>query len=141
MRGRTTRRSRWSVWTSSRCSWSRIRTSRWRRPRDLMDRIEFCYTPKHGRWLNIPEHELSAVTRQCLSGRRIGDFGTVRDEIAAWSVDMNTRQRSVGWCMKADDGRWKIESVYPKIKALQSTSRGLRSSRNLPLGVGGLMKQ
>ena len=48
-----------------------------------MRRIEFCYTPKHGGWLNIAENELSALTRQCLSGRRIGNIGILRDEIAA----------------------------------------------------------
>lgn len=38
------------------------------RARELVRRIEFCYTPKHGSWLNIAECELNAMTRQCLSG-------------------------------------------------------------------------
>ena len=46
------------------------------RARGLARRIEFHYTPKHGSWLNIAENELSAMTRQCLCGRRIGDLGT-----------------------------------------------------------------
>lgn len=41
------------------------------RARRLVRRIEFRYTPKHGSWLNIAENELSAMTRQCLAGRRI----------------------------------------------------------------------
>ena len=86
------------------------------RARDLVRRIEFCYTPKHGSWLNIAENELSAMTRQCLSGRRIGDIETLRDEIAAWSVDVNTRQRGVDWRLKVKDARCKLKSVYPKIK-------------------------
>ena len=40
------------------------------RARELVRRIEFCYTPKHDSWLNIAENELSAMTRQCLQGRR-----------------------------------------------------------------------
>ena len=85
------------------------------RARDLVRRIEICYTPMHGSWLNIAENELRALTRQCLSGRRIGDIGTLRDEISAWSADVNTHQRGVDWRMKVDDARCKLKSVYPKI--------------------------
>ena len=56
------------------------------------------------------------MTRQCLSGRRIGDIGTLRDEIAAWSVDVNTRQRGVDWRIKVKDARCKLKSVYPNIE-------------------------
>ena len=55
------------------------------RARELVRRIEFCYTPKHGSWLNIAENELSAMTRQCLRGRRIGDLATLHAEVSAWS--------------------------------------------------------
>ena len=47
------------------------------RARELVRRIEFCYTPKHGSWLNIAENELRSLTRQCLHGRHIGDLGTL----------------------------------------------------------------
>lgn len=57
------------------------------RARQLVRRIKFCYTPKHGSWLNIAENELSSLTRQCVSGRRFGDIETLRDETAAWSTD------------------------------------------------------
>ncbi len=80
-----------------------------------MRRIEFCYTPKHGSWLNIAENELSAMTRQCLSGRRTGDLETLRTEIAAWSTYVNSRQRGVDWRMRIGDARRKLKSVYPKI--------------------------
>ncbi|SMD11637.1 DDE superfamily endonuclease [Desulfocicer vacuolatum DSM 3385] len=86
------------------------------RARDLVRRIEFCYTPKHGSWLNIAENELSAMTRQCVSGRRVGDLGTLQKEISAWSADVNHRQRGVEWHMKIADARFKLKSVYPKIK-------------------------
>ena len=42
------------------------------RARRLFARIRFCRTPKHGSWLNIAECELSALTRQCVDGRRFG---------------------------------------------------------------------
>ena len=86
------------------------------RARALVRRIEFCCTPKHGSWLNIAENELSSMTRQCLSGRRIGDIETLQKEIAAWSTDGNNSQRGVDWQMKISDARCKLKSVYPKIK-------------------------
>jgi len=84
--------------------------------RQLVRRIEFCHTPKHGSWLNIAENELSAMTRQCIGGHRIGDLKILRDRIAAWSKDVNKSQRGVDWQMKIDEARCKLKSVYPKIK-------------------------
>ena len=86
------------------------------RARPLVRRIEFCYTPKHGSWLNIAENELSCLTSQCVAGRRFGDVATLREEATAWSCDLNSIQRGVDWQMKIDDARCKLKSVYPKIK-------------------------
>jgi DDE superfamily endonuclease len=84
--------------------------------RELVRRIEFRYTPKHGSWLNIAENELSSLTRQCVNGRRLGELSILQTEIAAWSTDVNGTQRGVDWQMKIDDARSKLKSVYPKIK-------------------------
>lgn len=85
------------------------------RARGYVRRIEFCYTPKHGSWLNIAENELSSLTRQCLRDRRIGEVEELCKEINAWSVDVTDAQRGVDWQMKIDDARYKLKSVYPKI--------------------------
>jgi len=87
------------------------------RARQLVRRIQFCYTPKHGSWLNIAENELSSLTRQCVGRRRIGNLETLRDEIAAWSDDVNTTQRGVDWQMRIDDARCKLKSVYPTMRS------------------------
>jgi hypothetical protein len=86
------------------------------RARQLVRRISFCYTPKHGSWLNIAENELSSLTRQCVASRRFGDIETLRGETTAWSRDVNETQRGVDWQMKIDDARCKLKSVYPKIR-------------------------
>jgi hypothetical protein len=86
------------------------------RARQLVRRLEFCHTPKHGSWLNIAENELSSLTRQCVAGRRFGTAQTLRTETTAWSSDVNDTQRGVNWQMKIDDARCKLKSVYPKIK-------------------------
>ena len=84
--------------------------------RQLVRRIEFRHTPKHGSWLNIAENELSSLTRQCVSGRRFADADTLREETTAWSTDVNVTQRGVDWQMKPADARCKLTTVYPKIK-------------------------
>lgn len=86
------------------------------RARQLVRRIESCYTPKHGSWLNIAENELSSLTRQCVAGRRFGDVATLLQETSAWSSAVNDTQRGVDWQMKIEDARCKLKSVYPKIK-------------------------
>jgi hypothetical protein len=86
------------------------------RARALVRRLTFCYTPKHGSWLNIAENELSSLTRQCVADRRFGDVASLRQETQAWSNDVNATQRGVDWQMKIDEARMKLKSVYPTIK-------------------------
>jgi hypothetical protein len=86
------------------------------RARELVRRLEFRHTPKHGSWLNIAENELSSLTRQCVHGRRFPDIETLQDEINAWSSDSNKAQRGVDWHMKIDDARVKLKTIYPIIK-------------------------
>jgi hypothetical protein len=56
------------------------------------------------------------LTRQCVAGRQFGTINVLRQETAAWSCDVNRRQRGVDWQMKIDDARSKLISVYPNIK-------------------------
>jgi hypothetical protein len=86
------------------------------RARELVRRLDFRYTPKHGSWLNIAENELSSMTRQCLNGRRLGEIEQLREETAAWSTASNAKQRGVDWQFKINDARTKLKSLYPKIK-------------------------
>jgi hypothetical protein len=83
--------------------------------RELVRRIEFRYTPKHGSWLNIAENELSSLSRQCLSDRRFGSVEELREEVQAWSLASNEKQRGVDWQFTIDDARRKLKSIYPKI--------------------------
>jgi hypothetical protein len=82
--------------------------------RELVRRLEFRYTPKHGSWLNIAENELSALTRQCVGRRRFETIEELRAETAAWSASVNAKQRGVDWQFRIDDARIKLKSLYPK---------------------------
>jgi DDE superfamily endonuclease len=83
--------------------------------RAYIRRINFCYTPKHGSWLNVAECELSCLTSQCLSDRRIGELAELRIEIAAWSEKTNAKQRGVDWQFRIENARVKLKRLYPKI--------------------------
>ena len=84
--------------------------------RSYIRRIEFCYTPKHGSWLNIAECELSCRSSQCLSGRRIGELNILQSEVGTWSQKTTAKQRGVDWRYKIDDARQKLKRLYPIIK-------------------------
>ena len=85
--------------------------------RAYIKRIKFCYTPKHGSWLNVAECELSCLTSQCLSDRRIGELPLLQSEIGIWADKTNAKQRGVDWQFKIDDARTKLKRLYPKIKS------------------------
>lgn len=84
--------------------------------REIVKRIEFRYTPKHGSWLNISENELSSMTRQCLKDRRFGDVDTLRSQTEAWATKINIKQRGVEWQFTIGNARHKLKSIYPKNK-------------------------
>lgn len=82
------------------------------RARHLARRIEFCYTPVHGSWLNMVEVELSVLVRQCLK-RRLPDIETLSREVEAWEAERNRTGASVDWRFKTEDARIKLKSLYP----------------------------
>ena len=83
--------------------------------RSLVQRLEFCHTPKHGSWLNIAENELSSMTRQCVTGRRFATVAELLAQTTAWQENSNVRQRTVDWQFKVEDARLKLKSIYPKL--------------------------
>jgi hypothetical protein len=84
------------------------------RARAYWKRIRFCYTPKHGSWLNVAECELSCLTSQCLSDRRMGELAELQTEIAAWSEKTNAKQRENFISVPGgyNEYRGELSSVY-----------------------------
>lgn len=83
--------------------------------RELVRRIEFHYTPKHGSWLNIAENELSSMTRQCIGTKRMESIEMLRTETSAWADNSNEKQRGVDWQFTIEKARVKLKSLYPNI--------------------------
>lgn len=84
--------------------------------RRILSRLEFCYTPKHGSWLNVAELELAILTSQCLD-RRIPDAAALEREVSAWEAARNERGACTFWRFTAKDARIKLRRLYPSIDA------------------------
>ncbi len=80
--------------------------------KELWNRFEFIYTPKHGSWLNMAEIELSVLTRQCLD-RRIENIEVIRQEVQAWEQSRNNKISKVNWQFTTEDARIKLSRLYP----------------------------
>ena len=83
--------------------------------RELAERLEIHYTPKHGSWLDIAEIELSVLGRQCVANNIIPDLPTLRDLLALWVSSRNNAQKGVDWHFTSDDARTKLKHLYPII--------------------------
>lgn len=84
------------------------------RAREIRDRLEIIYTPKHGSWLNIAECELSVLSGQALKKR----FATKEEldlQVQAWAKDRNNAQKGVDWQFKTKDARIKLKRLYPTV--------------------------
>ena len=84
--------------------------------RELAERLEIHYTPKHGSWLDIAEIELSALGRQCISNNRIPDLPSLQSLLKPWTAARNAAQKGVDWQFTTDDARTKLMHLYPIIK-------------------------
>ena len=82
--------------------------------RRLAERLEIHLTPKHGSWLNMPEIELSVLSRQCLN-----DYFETRERLAAsvapWERSRNKSGTGIDWRFTTADARIKLKRLYPKI--------------------------
>lgn len=83
--------------------------------KNLWNRFEFIFTPKHGSWLNVAEIELNVLQKQCLN-RRIDNIKTIQEEVKHWQDYRNTRKSKVNWRFTTKDARIKLKRLYPSIE-------------------------
>ena len=65
--------------------------------RELWNRFEVHYTPKHGSWLNQAEIAIGIYTRQCLGDGRIGTLENLRKQTKYWNKRANRRKQTFHW--------------------------------------------
>lgn len=81
--------------------------------RRLAERLEIHHTPKHGRWLNMAEIELSVPARQCLA-ERMDNQEHLAKEVAAWEHARNAAATRIDWRFTTADARIKFKHLYPQ---------------------------
>lgn len=82
--------------------------------KELWERFEFIYTPKHGSWLNMAEIELNVLVRQCLS-QRLESMELMSSEVRAWQAHRNTMRAKIDWQFTTDKCRTKLRRLYPTL--------------------------
>lgn len=82
--------------------------------KQLWDRFEFIYTPKHGSWLNMAEIELNVLMGQCLN-RRIDNIEEVTKQAKAWELARNNKDAKINWQFTTEDARIKLLRLYPTL--------------------------
>lgn len=82
------------------------------RARNMLRRIEFVQTPKHGSWLNIAEIELSVLSRVALK-QRIESKAQLEKQIKAYLNEKNKAAVQINWQFTAKDARTKLKKLYP----------------------------
>jgi transposase len=83
--------------------------------RRVLKRLEFHFTPKHARWLNMVEIEIGVLVSQCLS-RRIESYDKLVTETAAWEKQRNQSGAKIKWMFTAEKARTKMGRAYPKLE-------------------------
>lgn len=77
----------------------------------ILDKIEFHYTPKHASWLNVAEIEIGSMDTEC-TRRRIGDIQTLTKEVKAWTKIRNKKQIKIKWKFTKQDADKKLSKHY-----------------------------
>lgn len=83
--------------------------------RELLRRVVFHYTPKHGSWLNMAEIEISVLQGQCLS-RYIASKACLEKEVRVWESDRNERGATIAWNFTIPKAREKMAKLYTSIQ-------------------------
>ncbi len=83
--------------------------------KQLLDRLEIHYTPKHASWLNIAEIELSVLARQGLE-HNIATVDELCEQVQDWQAYRNQHMATVHWQFTTTDARIKLARLYPTLR-------------------------
>lgn len=82
------------------------------RARNILQKLEVIWTPKHGSWLNVAECELSVLITQGLKSR-IGSKAELEKQATCWAAARNSKLKRVDWQFTTNDARIKLKRLYP----------------------------
>lgn len=81
--------------------------------KQILDKMELYYTPKHASWLNAAEIEINVMDIEC-TGRRIGNMQTLKHEVCAWTKRRNEHKKNIEWKFTRKNADEKISMYYVK---------------------------
>lgn len=79
--------------------------------KNILRRITFCYTPKHGSWLNMAEIEINVMDRECL-GEKIGNEKLLKQQLKVWKKERNKLKKKIIWKFTRQDADKKLSKHY-----------------------------
>lgn len=82
--------------------------------RELCERLEIHYTPKHGSWLNMAEIEIGKVVNYGLK-KRVSSREEMRTSLEAYQQRENQKPKIINWQFTNEKARIKLKSLYPSI--------------------------
>lgn len=77
----------------------------------ILSKIIFCYTPKHGSWLNMAEIEINMMSRECL-GEKIGNEILLKQQIKVWAKGRNKEKKKIIWKFTKQHADKKLSKHY-----------------------------
>lgn len=78
---------------------------------EILNRITFCYTPKHGSWLNMAEIEINVMGRECL-GKKIGSEKLLNRQLKPWIKQRNKEKKKIYWKFTKQNADKKMSKHY-----------------------------
>jgi len=78
---------------------------------EILKRITFCYTPKHGSWLNMAEIEINVMSRECL-GEKIANVKLLNQQLKPWIKQRNKEKKKIYWKFTKQDADKKLSKHY-----------------------------
>lgn len=77
----------------------------------ILSKITFCYTPKHGSWLNMAEIEINIMGRECL-GEKTGNEKLLKQQLKSWTRERNLLNKKIIWKFTKQDADKKLSKHY-----------------------------
>ena len=77
----------------------------------ILERIEFCYTPKHASWLNMAEIEINVMGKECLPDN-IGTEELLKQQLEPWTTQRNADEKKIHWTFTKQDADNKLSKHY-----------------------------
>jgi hypothetical protein len=82
--------------------------------RNIIQRLNIVFTPKHGSWLNMAEIEIGIFKRMALKTRTNSKEELI-ERVKAYEQNRNQQEKKIDWQFTTKEARIKLKRLYPII--------------------------